>query len=262
MKIISLASSSKGNCILYQKDKIHFMIDFGISVKKCEEKLNRINKKIDDIDFIIITHEHLDHSKGLKMLIKKNPNIKVFLTNGTYQGLKEKLNISDYNFQIINYFEKLKINEDLKLIFLPNSHDANEPNSVAIYENIKSSISKKYIHCTDTGYIKEEALEYMYDADIYLIESNYDYNLLYETNRPLSIKNRINSNEGHLNNNVAASYINKLMNSQKSTKWAILHVSNDANNKTLIEKSIIENIENIDKIEVIICPDEEIKEIE
>lgn len=261
MKIVSLSSSSKGNCIYLENENVKFLIDFGLSLKNTEEKLKEIGKSIEDINFIIITHEHLDHSKGLKTLVNKYSNIKIILTNGTYQGILEKLNINNYNFKVLSYFENLKF-DNLDILLLPNNHDANEPSSICIYENKGLKNEKKYIHCTDTGFIKEDAKKYMYNADIYLIEANYDYSLLYKTQRPIYTKNRINSDYGHLSNDQATSYINEFMSNEKSCKWAILHISSQANEKELIERSIIENIKNIDKIEIIFSNLESAKVIE
>lgn len=258
MKIISLSSSSSGNCIYLENEYLKILIDFGISTKQVEEKLKKIGITLNQIDICIITHEHLDHSKGIKTCSKKYPNIKFLFTNGTYLGIKEKLNIENINHEIIKYFQKIKF-QNLEILFLPNSHDANEPNCLVIYENNKDNIFK-IVHCTDTGYIIDKNLDYMKDADVYLLESNYDYNLLKKSDRPFSLKQRIDSHYGHLNNNLASEYINNFID-QKPTTWAILHISQQANNKEAIYRSIIENIEKIDLLNVIITNPNDITKI-
>ena len=65
MRLASISSGSKGNCILIENAESTVMLDAGISKKRIEEGLNFFHKKPEDIDGIVITHEHSDHIKGL-----------------------------------------------------------------------------------------------------------------------------------------------------------------------------------------------------
>ena len=73
MRMCSIASGSSGNCIYVGSDNSHLLIDTGISKKRIEEGLNKLEIKGDELDGILITHEHSDHIKGLGVL--RDPNL-------------------------------------------------------------------------------------------------------------------------------------------------------------------------------------------
>ena len=74
MRMCSIASGSSGNCIYVGSDNSHLLIDTGISKKRIEEGLNKLEIKGDELDGILITHEHSDHIKGLGVFSRKSGN--------------------------------------------------------------------------------------------------------------------------------------------------------------------------------------------
>ncbi len=79
MDFCSITSGSSGNCIYVGQASI--LIDAGISGKRIEMGLNSIERTTSDVDGILITHEHSDHSKGLGVLARKH-NIPIYATGG------------------------------------------------------------------------------------------------------------------------------------------------------------------------------------
>lgn len=77
MKIITLASGSKGNTSYIEVGNTRFLIDIGITYRHLLERLAEIDRSIDDIDALLITHTHSDHIKGLKVFVKHN-NVPVY----------------------------------------------------------------------------------------------------------------------------------------------------------------------------------------
>lgn len=71
MRLVSIASGSSGNCIYVGSDNSHILVDAGISNKRIEQGLNEIGLKGSELDGIVITHEHSDHTKGLGVLARK-----------------------------------------------------------------------------------------------------------------------------------------------------------------------------------------------
>ena len=71
MKLCSIASSSGGNCIYVGSNSTHLLIDAGISMKKIEEGLKEIGVKGEDLNGILVTHEHVDHISGLGPFSRK-----------------------------------------------------------------------------------------------------------------------------------------------------------------------------------------------
>ena len=72
LKCCSLYSGSSGNSFFIQSDNTKILIDAGVSCKKIETALkNNFNLSLNDIDAIFVTHEHIDHSKGLNLISSK-----------------------------------------------------------------------------------------------------------------------------------------------------------------------------------------------
>ena len=67
----TLASSSGGNCSFLRTDNESFLIDAGISCRAIVNGLKALDSRPENINGIFITHEHSDHIKGLKVLLKK-----------------------------------------------------------------------------------------------------------------------------------------------------------------------------------------------
>ena len=71
MRMVSIASGSSGNCIYIGSDSTHLLVDAGISNKRIQQGLNEIGLTGNDVNGILITHEHSDHIKGLGVLSRK-----------------------------------------------------------------------------------------------------------------------------------------------------------------------------------------------
>ena len=119
VEVIILASGSKGNALSITNEGKHILIDVGISFLILSNKLNEQGINIDDIDTLLLTHEHHDHTKGLKTLLKKKSNIKVYLTSGTYQGLSDDVKETLLNYEMINSEESFKLENDLFILTAP-----------------------------------------------------------------------------------------------------------------------------------------------
>ena len=65
MDLLSIASGSSGNCYYVGSEETHLLVDAGVSGKKIESALNEIDRKPSDLNGILVTHEHIDHVKGL-----------------------------------------------------------------------------------------------------------------------------------------------------------------------------------------------------
>ena len=98
--------------------------------------------------------------------------------------------------------------------------------------DLNLSQEQRLIYMTDTGYVSSKNANYMVDADYYIIESNHDVEMLMNTNRPMSLKNRILSDKGHLSNLDSALLMSRLLGAH--TKEIVLaHLSREANTSEL-----------------------------
>lgn len=226
MLFLNIASGSKGNVSLISYGKVNLLIDAGLSLKQIELGLKKANKSMSDITDVIITHEHIDHVKGLLAFIDKY-EVNLYMTKGTASELK----INEYT-EIIP-LESYLIDK-LKITPLPLSHDAKEPIGLVV-ENGLSSVC----YITDTGYIHNELIGLLKNHDLYYLESNHDPYKLTKCNRPTYLINRISGEKGHLSNYDSA-YQFSLMIGPKTKHLIHAHISEDCNTHQLIEDTFNE----------------------
>lgn len=244
MKIKTLASGSKGNCSIVICNNTKILIDIGISYLNLKRKLEELELSIEDFDALCITHSHADHIKGLSSTTKHS-NIKVYIPEGMYEDLKEKLYTDNIEF----IGDEFKIN-DVVVELIHTSHDAPSSVGYIIYYQEKS-----LVYVTDTGYINRKFLTKMKEKDIYLIESNYDEKMLMEGPYPYYLKQRVISDRGHLSNKTTAKYLENLVG--KNTKYVILaHLSEKNNTEELALEAVNERLNN-KSIEVLIARQDE-----
>lgn len=218
MKIITLASGSKGNTSYIEVGNTRFLIDIGITYRHLLERLEEIGKSIDDIDALLITHTHSDHIKGLKVFVKHN-NVPVYIREEMYKELKEILPKEKVEL----YSDKMHL-KNVTIDLVHTSHDA--PGSVGFL------INNSLVYITDTGYINEKYYGLLSNREIYYIESNHDEQMLLTGPYPHYLKQRILSDKGHLSNGATANYLEKFIGS--NTKYIILaHISETNNTKEL-----------------------------
>ena len=217
MKLVVIESGSKGNATLVYDEGCLLLIDMGITLTSLKNGLSHINKKVLDIDALLLTHNHTDHTKGVSY-VKPAP---IYCTKETYKG--ECVNV-------IEPYKRFRISH-LDITPLKTSHDA--PGSVGY---IVENKNEKLVYMTDTGMIPEESLALMKDATYYIIESNHNIKKLHQTNRPAELKLRILSDQGHLCNEASAIYMSELVG--PNTKEIILaHLSEEANEPDLALKA-------------------------
>ncbi len=198
IEVCSLSSGSKGNAFFIKTGSDAFLVDAGISCKQVCLRLERIGKSAGDIRGIFITHEHSDHIKGLRVLLKHFP-IPVYITEKTYELID--IPIDDSCLNIIKSKDTVTIN-NTTILSLPKCHDAADPTLFSFYYN-----DKKISVITDIGFACENVVEAVRDANILFLESNYDERMLWEGFYPPYLKNRIDGSYGHLSNAHAGSLI-------------------------------------------------------
>ena len=87
MRLCSIASGSSGNCIYVGDDNTHLLVDTGISKKRIEAGLAELDVKGEELNGILITHEHVDHIQGLGVFSRKY-EIPIYATKGTIEGIR------------------------------------------------------------------------------------------------------------------------------------------------------------------------------
>lgn len=241
MKISILGSGSSGNSTFIESDSVKLLIDVGFSCKKIEGKLKEVDEKLENIDGILITHEHGDHIIGAGIISRKY-DIPIFITSESYEKAEIKLGkVESRNINFINGDFKIK---ELNIEPFDVMHDAVRTLGFLI----KNSIGKKLAISTDIGYVDNTVKEKFKEVDIMIIESNYDYHMLMNCSYPWDLKERVKGRNGHLSNEAAGKFICEVY-SKKLKKVYLAHVSKDSNNHSLAMKSVTEEL-NRHKIEV------------
>ncbi len=183
---------------MYQINGCNILVDMGASCKQITDRIESLNLDINDIDAILITHEHTDHVKGLEVFLKKW-NKDVYITKKTFDNLK----FSFLNYKFIEPWDNLDIN-GVEIEVLQTSHDSKQ--------SVGFKFNNEIVHITDTGFISSRLIESIKDMKSYIIESNYeDEKIMTNTNYPFYTKQRIMSDKGHLSNLDCANYLKKIV---------------------------------------------------
>ena len=219
MKVKVIASGSTGNSYLVFTDTTHILLEAGVSHHKI---LTHVNAK--DINAILVSHEHSDHVIGLQAVMNKATNATLYLSKGTYEGLKfqpdpARTMIIDSPIQV----------GDMKIEKYHLSHDANE----AIGFKITDSEGKMLSLITDTGYVTDETYFATRNSDMFILETNYDEELIWEDDDSpygYHLRKRIDSDWGHLSNKQAAEFIVSVLDvTDKKPKFLLGHISKSNN---------------------------------
>lgn len=218
IEICVLGSGSKGNCVLLDNGKNRVIIDAGLSARSIKQKLMQLNLSFAQIDGILITHEHTDHIRALDVLSREIP---VYAHDYTMEAIAAKRDITLKNQMNFNCTQFSIGTLDIQTFCV--SHDAVYPLGYTI-----SDCQSKVAYATDMGYCSRDFMSAAEGAEIIMIESNHDVDMLMSGDYPAFLKRRIVSNKGHLSNLACAMAINEL--AAKGTKKFILaHLSENNN---------------------------------
>lgn len=231
IKFCSLSSGSSGNCQYIETKDTRILIDAGFSGKRVESLLSSIDVCPTTIDGIFVTHEHIDHSKGVGVLSRRF-NIPIYANENTFMGMKDTIGkLKEENIQVFKTGEDLNF-KDLEIHPFHIFHDAREPVGYSIkYKNKKISI------ITDTGWVNGEMMDVIRGSDLYLLESNHDVEMLKFGSYPYYLKQRIMSEKGHLSNDDAAEVLCNLLNNEREIVL-LCHLSLDNNAPCLAMQTI------------------------
>ncbi|MDL2292489.1 MBL fold metallo-hydrolase [Acholeplasma sp. OttesenSCG-928-E16] len=253
MEILILASGSKGNATYLKTKDTHILIDAGISYSKMKAKLLENKIDINIIDTVLLTHEHTDHTIGLKQLLKMQTIKKVYLTQGTYKAIKKDIE-NDNIINIIKADSPFLVN-DTKIHPIMTFHDAKEPIGFLISDD-----QAKMAYLTDTGYVHKSYYDLLLDLDLYVLEANHHPYLLINSTRPFHLKRRILGDKGHLSNEDAIYLLNQVVKTKKTT-FIAAHISEECNSIMEIEKELVKSLKRPDLVDVYFATCEGLKVI-
>ena len=237
LKFCSLYSGSSGNCLYVSSKNTKILVDCGTSCKKICEGLASINSSIEDIDAILVTHEHSDHVQGLGLVSKKF-NIPVYANLETWNAMeKQKEKIDERNVNVFENDSDFSLNE-LTIHPFSTPHDAANPCGFNIHNG-----KRKLSIATDLGHMDNDIFKELIHSSFVLLESNYEPEMLNASRYPFHLKQRIKGPYGHLSNETAGKTIAALM--KKDLKQVMLgHLSKENNVPELAYQTVVEELIN------------------
>lgn len=203
MKLVfcSLSSGSSGNCYYLGNEFNGILIDAGISASSIRRYLKNMEISMQTIMGVLITHNHIDHIKGLEVLMRKN-SLPAFTTYKIWKSiLNPQKKIPRDCIREIPLKQKFHL-AGFDIEAFPVCHDA--PETIGFHI---SAGDKKVTIATDLGHICQTAAPYIKAANLLVIESNYDEQMLLNGEYPPFLKSRIQSDHGHLGNHQTSAFL-------------------------------------------------------
>ncbi len=229
MKIKILTSGSKANSTLIISNNTKVLIDVGATTSYIENELKKENLTPKDIDAIVITHTHSDHISGLKTFIKRT-KASVYISEPLVEEIIKYVPIPQ-----IKLIDKTFFIDELEFNLIKLSHD------VDCYGMIIKEDNKEVVYITDTGYINSKYIDKLVNKDLYIIESNYNEEMLRNGPYPFPLQQRIRSTHGHLSNSDTVDFLNKVI-GPKTKLIFLAHISENNNTYDLAYEEVTKGI--------------------
>ncbi len=242
MKACMLASGSKGNCMFFSSGATNLLVDCGLSLSDTISRLNQIGVKPSEINAILLTHEHSDHTKGVGMFANKF-NVPVYFLYDNFERLNKACKFVNEKLQRFFYVQPFQVGDiSVTPFLLP--HDS--------FKNCGYSFvvgNKKVSIATDLGYVSTDTLNNLKHSTLVFLEANHDEEMLMKNPKYTQVlKRRILSQVGHLSNSDSAKCIVEL--AKNSTKQVVLcHLSEENNSPELSYNTVKEILFQNDIIE-------------
>ncbi len=228
-----LASGSSGNATVLQHGETNVLLDMGISLTRVKKALRELGLGFEDIDGVVLTHEHSDHIKGLEMLVKYHPDVVLYTSKGTQAKVPKNARV-----KTIARGKSFEIGA-LTCHPYETQHDANEP----LGFRFEGEDGAKLGWATDLGYWNDETVEHLEDCNVVMIEANHDPDMLWKGPYPSFLKRRVASRLGHLSN-VQAMWLLDRIASPSLQRVILGHLSEKNNDVNLALSTVSKALSN------------------
>ncbi len=228
-----LASGSKGNALYLGTAETKLLIDVGISCRALKQKLSEIGVAIEEIDAALVTHEHVDHVRGLKKLCS-TLQIPVLANGETAKMIIHSLKVP-LKFKIFSTGEPF-VFKDIEVSPFSIQHDTLDPVAFTF-----SAMGAKLGVCTDLGFVTTLVTSHLRGCDYLYIEANHDPSMVHASSRPFVYKKRVLGRWGHLSNEACAQLIKEIKHPHLKHVY-LAHLSKDCNHPELALKKVREHL--------------------
>lgn len=228
LRVSILASGSSGNITLLETQHTRLLVDAGLGKRETLARLAAIEKEIEHLDGILITHEHNDHCSGLPQMLGlwKAP---LYVTEPTMDALQralpDTLGKRLRGVEMIHAGQRFCVG-DIEIHAFAIPHDAADPVGFTFRSN-----GAKLALVTDLGYMPELVKVHLRGADCLVLESNHDLDMLKVGPYPWVVKQRVLSRTGHLSNHAVSEYLADPDGFDARARYLVLaHISQENNN--------------------------------
>lgn len=236
-KVCQLYSGSSGNSILISDKGHNILVDIGVSAKKCENSLLDLGVDPDSIDAVFVTHEHIDHCKGVRVFSSRH-KVPVFASEICLEKMLEQGYLNDKTT-----YEKIDFHMELcgiEIKMFRQSHDSAD----CLGYRLDLPGGRSVGVCTDTGYVTDSAKQILEGTDLIFIESNHETSMVETGPYPYHLKKRILGLKGHLSNFACARYIKELAESG-TTRFVLSHLSRENNMPHIARQTALASLSEI-----------------
>lgn len=215
LRLLSLGSGSSGNGFILDTGQIAFLIDCGTAVRPAQAAIRELGIA-DRLAGIIVSHEHSDHIRSIPSITRRRA-YPLITTRGTFSAMRSALPC------VACVSGTIHIDSGVEVTFVGVSHDANEPCGFVI-----DAHATRIAVFTDLGFVDDAVLDALRSADIIVLESNYDREMLRRGGYPAHLKRRIQGPAGHLSNDDCATALVASVSGRTQAIW-LAHLSHNNN---------------------------------
>lgn len=225
MQLCVLASGSSGNCTLVSSGTTSILVDAGLSGRETAARLSRVGLSLDRIHAVCVSHEHNDHTAGLRVLHRKH-RIPVYANSATVEALRRDPQMEELEWRVFSNGTPFAIG-DIFVEPFDVPHDASDPVGFIV-----RAAGVRVGVVTDMGVATGLIRERLRRCHVVVVESNHDEQMLKDANRPWHLKQRILGRQGHLSNQAAGEMIASVAGPDLQHVF-LAHMSKDCNRPEL-----------------------------
>lgn len=236
-----LGSGSRGNALVLHTATSAVLLDAGFSARELAQRLAQAGLEPSALSAIVISHEHADHVKGLRVFAERY-GLPVFANRGTATVLKSR----DRQLGPLRLFAAGNPFEIGPFILHPFSipHDANDPVAFVV-----QALGRRIGIATDLGHVNHLVTHQLRECDLLVLESNHDLTMLGNSQRPWALKQRILSRHGHLSNDACMELLRAVVHSR--TRYVVMaHASAECNCQRLVAKAVADCLTSLGRRDI------------
>jgi phosphoribosyl 1,2-cyclic phosphodiesterase len=240
VEALVLATGSSGNAVLVSSGETSILIDVGVSALQVRKRLEAFGRSPDEVDVILLTHEHSDHVRGLDVFLRRHRAAPVWATHGTWSRVDVR---SDEGGELRS--GRTRRFGAFRITPVATSHDAAEPVAYVFDDGEHSAAL-----CTDTGIVTSLLEQRLLGCELLLLETNHDKDMLRHGPYPWSLKQRIDSRTGHLSNHQSCEAVDRV--GSKVLKAVVgMHLSAENNCPNLVCENLRATVGNGTQVDAV-----------